>query len=57
MFNVSQLYSIPQFLRANFHLINDNKLAFTTMKEKIFDSSITFPTEYYQKKYKHLQRI
>ena len=50
MFNVSQLYSIPQFLRANFHLINDNKLAFTTMKEKIFDSSITFPTEYYQKK-------
>ena len=34
MFNVSQLYSIPQFLRANFHEVNYNELAFTTMKEK-----------------------
>ena len=48
MFNVSQLYSIPQFLRANFHKVNYNELVFTTMKEKkeILDSSITFRTEY-----------
>ena len=48
MFNVSQLYSIPQFLRANFHYVDYNKLALTSMKEKkeILDSSITFPIEY-----------
>ena len=34
MLNVSQLYSIPQFLRENFHLVNFNELAFITMKEK-----------------------
>ena len=57
MFNENQLYSIPQFLRANFHQINDNELAFTTIRRKkwILDTSITFPTEYQQKKYKHLQ--
>ena len=31
MFNVSQLHSIPQFLRANIH---NNELAFITMKEE-----------------------
>ena len=34
MFNVSQLYSIPQFLRANFQEVNYNEQAFITIKEK-----------------------
>ena len=49
MFNVSQLYLIPQFLRANFYEVNEG--AFITIKEKkkeICDSTITFPEEYYQ---------
>ena len=47
MFNVSQLYSIAQFLRANFHQVNNNDLVFIIMKEKkkILDSSITFSKE------------
>ena len=45
MFNVSQLYSVPQFLRTNFYEVNYNERAFITMDEKkeILDSSITFP--------------
>ena len=38
MFNVSQLYSIPQFLRANFQEINER--AFITIKEKNKKSAI-----------------
>ena len=34
MFNVSQLYSITQFLRANFKEVNYNERAFITIKEK-----------------------
>ena len=34
MFNASQLYSIPQFLRANFYEVNYNEGAFITIKEK-----------------------
>ena len=34
MFNVSQLYSIPQFLRTNFQGVNYNERAFITIKEK-----------------------
>ena len=50
MFNVSQLYSIPQFLRANFQEVNYNERAYFTIKEKkkdLCDSSITFPAGYY----------
>ena len=45
MFNVSQLYSVPQFLRTSFYEVNYNERAFITMDEKkeILDSSITFP--------------
>ena len=48
MFDVSQLYSIPQFLNANFLEVNNNEWAFITMKEKteIVDSSITLPAAY-----------
>ena len=59
MFNVSQLYSIPQFLRAKFYKVNYNERGFITIKEKkkvICDSSITFRAGYYGEKYKHLQR-
>ena len=34
MFNVSELYSMLQALRANFHQVDSNELAFTSMKEK-----------------------
>ena len=34
MFNVSELYSMLQVLRANFHQVDCNELAFTSMKEK-----------------------
>ena len=34
MFDVSQLYSIPQFLRTNFYEVNYNELAVTTIKDK-----------------------
>ena len=34
MFNVSQLYSIPQFLRAKFYKVNYNERGFITIKEK-----------------------
>ena len=34
MFNISQLYSIFQFLRVNFHKVDNNELAFITMKKK-----------------------
>ena len=58
MFNVSQLYSISQFLRANFHEVNYNELAFTTMKEKKRDPRLFDHVSYriLAKKYKHLQR-
>ena len=51
MFNVSQLYSIPPFLRVNFQEVNYDEQAFITMKDKkeIVDSSITFPAGYYRK--------
>ena len=58
MFNVCRLYSIPQFLRANFHYVNYNELAFITMKEKKRDSRL-FDHVFYRilaEKYKHLQR-
>ena len=57
MFNVSQLYSISQFLRANFHEVNYNELAFTTMKEKKRDPRLFDHVSYriLAKKYKHLQ--
>ena len=58
MFNVSQLYSIPQFLRASLHLVNYNELAFTTMKEKKRDPRLFdhVSNRILIKKYKHLQR-
>ena len=34
MFNVRQLYSIPQFLRTNFQEANHNARVFSTIKEK-----------------------
>ena len=34
MFNVSQLYSIPQFLRVNFQEVNYNERAFIIMNDK-----------------------
>ena len=34
MFNVSELYSMLQVLRANFHQVDCNELAFTSMKDK-----------------------
>ena len=34
MFNVSQLYSMPQILRANFHYVNYSEPALTSMTEK-----------------------
>ena len=58
MFNVSQLYSIPQFLRANFNLVNYNEPAFTSMKEKKRNPRL-FDYVFYRilaKKYKHVQR-
>ena len=50
MFNVSQLYPIPQFVRSSLE-VNYNEQAFTTIKEEkeILHSSITFPARYYQK--------
>ena len=58
MFNVSQLYSIPQFLRANFRLVNYNELAFITMKERKKDPRLFDHVSYriLAEKYKHLQR-
>ena len=58
MFNVSQLYSIPQFLRANFRLVNYNELAFITMKERKKDPPLFDHISYriLAEKYKHLQR-
>ena len=58
MFNVSQLYSIPQFLRVNFHLVNYNELAFITMKERKKDPQLFDHVSYriLAEKYKHLQR-
>ena len=58
MLNVSQLYSVPQFLRANFLEVNYNERAFIAMKKKkrdpwFFDQvSCGILVE----KYKHLQR-
>ena len=40
MFNVSQLYSIPQFLRANFQEVNYSKRSFIISKEKKKRSTI-----------------
>ena len=58
MFNVSQLYSIPQFLRGNFYEVNYNELAFTIAKEKKRDPRLFNHLSYriLAKKYKHLQR-
>ena len=59
MFNVSQLHSVPQLLRANFHYVNYNELAFTTMKKKKTDPRLFEDQVSYRilvKKYKHLQR-
>ena len=58
MFNVSQLYLIPQFLRANFHQVNNNESAFTSMKEKKRDPRLFDHVSYriLAKKYKHHQR-
>ena len=58
MFNVSQLHSVPQLLRANFHYVNYNELAFTTMKKKKTDPRLFDQVSYriLVKKYKHLQR-
>ena len=58
MFNVSQLYSIPQFLRVNFRLVNYNELAFITMKERKKDPRLFDHVSYriLAEKYKHLQR-
>ena len=51
LLNVSQLYSIPQFLRASFEEVNYNERAFITLKEqkkKIYGSTITFPGGYWK---------
>ena len=40
MFNVSQLYSIPQFLRANFQEVNYNERAFIIIMENKKRSAI-----------------
>ena len=34
LFNVRQLYSIPQFLRTNFQEVNYNEQTFITIKEE-----------------------
>ena len=40
MINVSQLYSIPQFLRANFEEVSYNELPFISIIEKKNRSAI-----------------
>ena len=58
MFNVSQLYEIPQFLRANFQEVNYNEEAFITITggknrdRRFFDHVSCRISE----KHKHLQR-
>ena len=58
MFNISQLYSIFQFLRVNFHKVDNNELAFITMKKKT-KRFLPLRSRFLQNisgKYKHLQR-
>ena len=56
MFNVSQLYSIPQFLRVNFKEVNER--AYITIKEKNRDLRFCnhVSRRMLSEKYKHLQR-
>ena len=58
MFNVSQLYSIPQVLRINFQEVNYNEQAFITIKEKKGDLRFfdCVSCRILSDKYKHLQR-
>ena len=58
MFNVSQLYSTPNFLRGNVHSVKYNKLSFISMKEKKTDRRFFFyiSCRILAEKYNNLQR-